>query len=124
MAEDKKMGMLIDYEYCTGCHSCEVSCKQRFDLDSDDWGIKVAELGPWQHGETDFEWDYIPMPTETCDMCKDRIAAGKIPLCQQHCQSFVIEVGPVAELAAKMGSKKKLVLYSETCEASRKKALF
>lgn len=21
-------GMLVDYEYCTGCHACEVACKQ------------------------------------------------------------------------------------------------
>ena len=124
MADTKEMGMLIDYEYCTGCHSCEVSCKQRFDLDTDEWGIKVAELGPWKHGEVDYEWDYIPMLTETCDLCADRRAAGKKPLCELHCQSLVITVGPLEELAPKVSSKKKMVLYSRTCDESRKKALF
>ena len=23
-------GLLIDYEYCTGCHACEVACAQEF----------------------------------------------------------------------------------------------
>lgn len=124
MADEKEMGMLIDYGYCTGCHSCEVSCKQRFGLESDEWGIKVAELGPWKHGETDYEWNYIPMPTETCDLCADRRAAGKTPLCVLHCQSLVIEIGPVDELSKKMGDGKKKVLYNRTCEASRKEALF
>lgn len=123
MAEEK-LGMLIDYEYCTGCHSCEVSCKQRFELDSDEWGIKVAELGPWKFGETDYEWDYIPAPTEICNMCEDRLAAGKKPLCAQHCQAFVIEVGPIEELAKKVSSKKKQVLYSNPSDVQRKTPIF
>ena len=45
---DKAMGMLVDYDYCTGCHSCEVSCKERFDMAEDEWGIKLADNGPWR----------------------------------------------------------------------------
>ena len=124
MANEKTLGMLIDYEYCTGCHSCEISCKQRFDLAEDEWGIKLAEHGPWKYGSTDYEWDYIPAPTSICNMCADRLEKGKKPLCAQHCQAFVIEVGPLAELAKKVGDKKKQVLYSCTQDEQRREPLW
>lgn len=123
MADTKAMGMLIDYEFCTGCHTCEVSCKQRFDLEKDEWGIKLAENGPWKYDEHTWEWDYIPVPTDICDLCTERLDAGKKPLCQQHCQSFVIEVGPIEELAKKM-TKRKMVLYTATEGKAGKKALW
>ena len=43
----KKHALLIDYKYCTGCHSCEVACRQEKGIESqDEWGIKLAEFGP------------------------------------------------------------------------------
>ena len=27
-----KNGILVDYQYCTGCYSCEVACKSKLDL--------------------------------------------------------------------------------------------
>ena len=39
-------GILINYEYCTGCHSCEIACQNERGLPGDQWGIKVLELGP------------------------------------------------------------------------------
>lgn len=41
-------GLLIDYQYCTGCHSCEVACQMEHKLPVDQWGIKLTEIGPWQ----------------------------------------------------------------------------
>ena len=38
--------LLIDYEYCTGCHACEVSCKKEKDLARGQWGIKILTDGP------------------------------------------------------------------------------
>jgi len=34
-------GMLIDYSLCTGCKSCEVSCRKEHDLPLEEWGITV-----------------------------------------------------------------------------------
>ncbi|WP_417046780.1 hypothetical protein [Enorma massiliensis] len=124
MAEIKQEGMLIDYGYCTGCHSCEVSCKQRFGLDSDRWGIKIHEHGPWKNGDGSWEYNFIPAPTETCDLCADRRAEGKKPLCQLHCQSLVIEVGPLEELVAKMSDHEKQVLFNFTSAEKKVKPLF
>ncbi|HCF70666.1 MAG TPA: oxidoreductase, partial [Syntrophomonas sp.] len=36
-------GLLIDYEYCTGCHSCEVACKKELELPKGKFGIKLAK---------------------------------------------------------------------------------
>ena len=123
MADNKAMGMLIDYDYCTGCHSCEVSCKERIDLAEDEWGIKLADNGPWRYSETDWEWNHVPIPAEHCDFCKDRIAAGKKALCELHCQALVITVGPLDELMQKM-TKKKMVLFNETNDKPRKQAVY
>ena len=37
-------GLLIDYEYCTGCHSCEVACAQEYKHEPGVRGIKVFEV--------------------------------------------------------------------------------
>ena len=39
-----KKGLLVDYAYCTGCHSCEIACKQENQHPPGRWGIKVTEM--------------------------------------------------------------------------------
>lgn len=105
-------GLLIDYEFCTGCHSCEVACKQEQRLPVGKWGIRLTQVGPWQVTADRWEYNYIPIPTELCDLCGARVAEGKKPACVQHCQAQVMEYGPVEELAAKMAAKGKMVLFA------------
>ena len=31
-SKETKYGLLIDYEFCTNCHTCEVACKKTHDL--------------------------------------------------------------------------------------------
>ena len=107
-------GLLIDYYYCTGCHSCEVACKNEHDLPVGKWGIKITELGPWKIAPDQWEYSYVPIPTSLCDLCKDRVAKGKKPSCVHHCLAQVIEYGPVEELAKKMNDKRKPVIYAPT----------
>ncbi|MFC1869525.1 hypothetical protein ACFL0H_15530 [Thermodesulfobacteriota bacterium] len=38
-----KNGLLIDYNYCTGCHSCEIACQQEHDFPAGKNGIIVTE---------------------------------------------------------------------------------
>lgn len=100
-----KNGLLIDYKYCTGCHSCEVACKNHLGLLVGKWGIKLTEVGPFvvEAGTPDkFEWIYMPVPTKLCDMCVDETAKGNLPLCAHHCLGGCIEFGPIDELAKKM----------------------
>ena len=108
---DKAMGMLVDYDYCTGCHSCEVSCKERFDMAEDEWGIKLADNGPWRYSETDWEWNHVPIPTEECDLCADRVGKKREPSCVHHCLAQVMRFGPIDELVAELDKKPKQVLF-------------
>ena len=42
-------GILINYDYCTGCHSCEVACKKELGLPKGEFGIKLTETGPYEY---------------------------------------------------------------------------
>ena len=109
----KKRAMLIDYGYCTGCHSCEVSCRKKNDLRLDERGIKVNEVGPQKFSNGKWEWDFVPVPSSLCDLCEDRIAEGNKPLCELHCLAAVIRVVPVSEVSSCLESmdKDKVAVY-------------
>jgi anaerobic dimethyl sulfoxide reductase subunit B (iron-sulfur subunit) len=111
MTKEVAYGLLINYEYCTGCHSCEVSCQMEHDLPVDRWGIKIQKVGPWQIAESTYQYDFVPVPTDQCDLCAARTGKGKKPLCVKHCQSLVMEYGTVSELAQKIDGKTKTVLF-------------
>ena len=103
-----KNGLLINYQWCTGCHSCEVACKNHLKLPIGKWGIKLVENGPWEVTPGKFEWDYVPVPTQLCDLCEDRVADGKKPSCVHHCLAQCMEYGTLEELAqraAELGPK-------------------
>ena len=109
-------GLLIDYEYCTGCKSCEVACKEEHDFPVGKWGIRVYEDGPWQKDdETDagynFNWNNIPIPTDLCDLCKDRLADQREPFCVHHCLADCMKFGTIEEMAAELAEKPKQVLW-------------
>lgn len=98
-----RYGLLIDFEYCTGCHSCEVACKNERNLGTGKWGIKVLEDGPWQVDDDRWEYNFIPYITSICDLCKERVSAGRVPACVHHCLGNCMSFGTVEELAVKMG---------------------
>ena len=97
-----KTTLLIDYGFCSGCHSCELACRNELGLGLGEWGIKVLEDGPRELKDGSFQWDYVPVPTTLCNGCVDRVAAGKAPACVQTCQGKVMYYGTPAEMAAKM----------------------
>lgn len=104
-------GLLIDYHYCTGCHTCEVVCKLDHELEAEQFGIKLAEIGPWKIDGERWQLAYIPVPTEQCDLCSSRTAKGKLPSCVHNCQAACMEYGTVEELQAKMAGKARQVLF-------------
>ena len=111
MANEKAYGLLINYEFCTGCHSCEVSCQMEHDLPVDRWGIKIQKVGPWHIEGDRYQYDFVPVPTDQCNLCAERTAKGKKPLCVKHCQSLVMQYGPVDELVANFDGKTKYALF-------------
>lgn len=94
--------LLINYEYCTGCHSCELACRNAKGIPRGKWGIKLTEVGPFKLDSDTWEWLYMPVPTELCDLCEDRVAEGKKPSCVHHCLAECIEFGTVDEMAQRM----------------------
>ncbi len=111
-AKPVQNGILIDYEYCTDCHSCELACQMHLNLPPEQWGIKTLEYGPIKDVNGNWEWTYIPMPTDLCDGCADRVAEGRLPMCVHHCQSGIMYYGPIDELAKKAAEKPKMVLFT------------
>lgn len=104
-------GLLIDYEFCTGCQSCEVTCKEEHGYPVGKWGIRVLDEGPWEIEPKHFNWNKIPVPTDLCDLCAERTRTGREPMCVHHCLANVITYGEVEDLAKKMGTKSKQVLF-------------
>lgn len=98
----KKYALVIDYKYCTGCHSCEVACRHEKEIeDMEQWGIKLSEFGPQQMNGK-WYWNYVAVPSSLCDMCEDRIEAGKQPACVLHCLGKCMEAVKVEDVGAKM----------------------
>lgn len=109
--EGKQYGLLIDYEFCTGCHTCEMACKVEHKLPEGQWGIKLQQLGPYEIAPRKWDFRYMPMPTALCDLCAARVDEGRWPTCVHHCQASVMEYGAVDDLAKRM-TKPTMVLYS------------
>lgn len=108
MTQNKgEYGLFIDYEYCSGCKACVTACKMEHDMSEQDFGIVVMQDGPRECSNGAWEYNYLPMPTHLCDLCADRVAAGKLPTCVHHCQNAVMVYGSVEELAAKAKDAKK-----------------
>ncbi len=107
-----KYGMFIDYDFCTGCHTCEVACQQEHNYPVGRNGIRVTE----HEYETDdkVKIDYIPFLTDLCDLCMPRQAEGLVPACVKHCQSACMEFGLIEKLTAKMKDRSKVVLFTHT----------
>ena len=110
---DAKYGLLIDYEYCSGCQSCEVTCKESHNYPVGKWGIRVFTDGPWEleEGSGVFNYNNIPVPTDLCDLCAERTAKGKQPSCVHHCLAGVMQYGTVEELAKELEEKPNQVLF-------------
>lgn len=100
-------GLLVDAKYCTGCYTCEIACRNEKEIPAGQWGIKLNQVGPFCVSEEEdrFVWNYTPMVTELCDLCAERVAAGRKPACVHHCLADALEYGPLSELVEKMESK-------------------
>lgn len=105
-----RKGLLIDYEYCTGCHSCEVACKQEHNYPPGKWGIKVNEIILETFDKVAI--DYLPFPTDLCTLCRGRTERGEAPACVKHCQAACMTYGDVSELVREMEKKPKTVLFA------------
>ncbi len=105
-----KFGLLIDYDYCTGCHTCEVACQQEHDFEAGFNGIRVTEFE--YETRTGVAIDYLPYPTDLCNLCGQRQAEGLLPSCVKHCQSRCMRFGRLQDLVKEMEQRPKTVLFA------------
>ncbi|MEC4271870.1 oxidoreductase [Adlercreutzia sp. R25] len=104
-------GLLIDYEWCTHCHSCEVACKEEHGIPVGQWGIHLHDEGPWEKDDGKMNWFTVPVPTDLCDLCESRVSEGREPTCVHHCLASCMKFGPVDELAKELEKKPRQVLF-------------
>ena len=107
----KRMGLLIDYEYCTGCHTCEIACKQEHNYPVGRGGLKLTEFLT-ERPDKSLRIDYLPFPTMYCNLCKSRTNDGESPSCVKHCQASCIHYGSVKKLAELMESRPHAALFT------------
>ncbi|MBO4364758.1 MAG: oxidoreductase [Eggerthellaceae bacterium] len=105
-------GLLIDTKYCTGCHSCEMACQVEHDYPIGQSGIIVNEIGPWQINDRKWQLSYVPVLSDQCDLCAERVQKGKTPTCVKHCQAGVMSYGTIGDLVEKMADKPSQILMT------------
>lgn len=105
-----RYGILVDYEWCTGCHSCEVACQQENNHPAGTCGVIVKEYEYVANGRVRI--DNLPYFTQNCDLCMTRHRQNELPACVRHCQARCMEFGPTRELQATMADRTKTVLFT------------
>ena len=103
-------GLLIEYEYCTGCHACEVACKQEHNFSDGMVGIRVDEIV--SKGPDKVYVDFVPVTTRFCDLCADRTGKGEPPACVKHCQATCMMYGPITELVEEMEKRPRSTIFA------------
>jgi Fe-S-cluster-containing dehydrogenase component len=107
--EMPRKGLLIEYEYCTGCQSCVIACKQEHGHPVGRGGIVLNEINT--QGER-LRVDYLPFPTKYCDLCASRVGDGGEPACVKACQSATMWYGTLGDLAQLMEEKPHSALFT------------
>jgi Fe-S-cluster-containing dehydrogenase component len=112
MSERKpEHGLLIDYEYCTGCHTCEVACAQEHGWAAGMSGMKVIEVVQKLPNDKAY-LAFLPFPTELCVLCARRTQQGLLPACVQHCMAACMKYGRIEDLALELSEKSRQVLWA------------
>jgi len=91
MPKKPQYGLLIDYEYCTGCYTCQVACQQEYRWPEGTSGMRVLEIVQ-ELPKGRAYLTFLPFPTELCILCAPRTKKGLEP--------------------AELGRKPRMVLWS------------
>jgi Fe-S-cluster-containing dehydrogenase component len=103
-------GLLIDYEYCTGCYACQVACAQEYNWPAGMGGIRVQEIVQNLPDDKHYLM-FLPVPTELCVLCARRTQKGQKPACVQHCMAACMKYGKLENLTEEM-TKSRMVLWA------------
>ncbi|MDP6403213.1 MAG: oxidoreductase [SAR202 cluster bacterium] len=100
---DTEYGLLIDTAWCTGCYSCIIAGRNANALGNDGACITVRS-GETVVGDR-VRLDFLPEPTNRCNLCGPRTRRGLDPACVHHCPPRVITYGPRSALEELRKSK-------------------
>lgn len=105
-------GILVDYHYCSGCHTCEIACAVSHGLPNEQAGVVLNHVGPWEAVDGTWQEDFIPFFTKNCNLCRagEQAHNGKT-MCEHHCQAQCIKVGELSELQAELAERPNQALY-------------
>jgi len=99
----KKVGMLVDLEFCVGCYACQSACQDYNDLDLGITYLRVINYKPDEvDGELMMFMAPIPYKLEQCAACVEK--EGEAP-CAKICIAkalYIDEVEKLTELAEGM----------------------
>lgn len=110
MSKKPEYGLLIDYEYCTGCFACQVACAQEHNWPAGMGGVRVQEIVQNLPNDKHYLM-YLPVLTELCVLCASRTKKGQKPACVQTCMAACMKYGKIEELAQEM-TKPRMVLWA------------
>ncbi len=80
----------VDQEICLGTESCGSPCKSACPYDVPQFGTEPGAK------------------MQKCNLCRDRWAEGKKPVCVQGCPMRALDAGPVDEMEARYGKTKEV----------------
>ncbi len=106
----EQYGLLIDFEWCTGCHACETAGRMANNLAFNQLCIKIS-TGRRTVGDRTV-LDFIPNPTELCNLCRPLTRQGKLPSCVHHCPPRVIRYGERTELEKELRNRPSQILWT------------
>ena len=85
-----------------GCRSCELACKEEHDLR----GIEVLAIGPKKG-------IFVPVFTEECNSCEDRVSKGLDPTCIMACPYNARCACAEHEITSRISNKNRLYAMSK-----------
>lgn len=92
----KKIGVLIDLEFCVGCYTCQSACQDYFDLPVEETYLRVFNHKPdIVDGVAKMFLAPYPYDLEKCAYCLDK--EGTAP-CVKTCIAKAIHIDDVDEL--------------------------
>ena len=71
---EKKYGMVIDLDKCSGCQACSVACKMENDVDLGVFRTRVYRMGPIGQWPDTHELFYFPNGCMNCEHPGARVA--------------------------------------------------
>ena len=87
-----------------------MACQQEHQFPAGKTGITVTEFE--YETFSGLAIDYLPYPTDLCDLCIDRRRQGEPPACVKHCQSRCMQSGVLGDLIGAMEKQSKMVLFT------------